>query len=147
MWAEGREEVPPNVKRMVCSKKTMLSTYFSRTGFVSIKLLPQGQNYNSYFVTEIILPSIVENLSVAGPKLKETAAHLHTDNAKSHNSQLSLQKIEEYGFIRVPQPPYSPDLALCDHRAVRESKRCPNKLNKQRVGETISERERCADIC
>jgi hypothetical protein len=99
---------------MICSKKTILSAYFSRTDFVSIEFLPQGQNYNSHFFTEIILPSVVKNLSVARSKLKATAAHLHLDNAKPHNSQLSLQKIEEYGFIRVPQPPDSPDLAPCD---------------------------------
>jgi hypothetical protein len=39
---------------------------------------------------------------------------LHIDNAKSHNSRLSIRKTEEYGFIRVPQPHYSPDLAPCD---------------------------------
>jgi hypothetical protein len=44
MWAEDREEVPPNVKRMICSKKTMLSVYFWRTGFVSIEFLPLEQN-------------------------------------------------------------------------------------------------------
>jgi hypothetical protein len=114
MWVEDREGVPPNVKRMICSKKTMLSACFSRTGFVSIEFLPQGQNYNSYFFTEIILPSIIENLSVARPKLKATAARLHIDNAKPHNSRLSLQKIEEYGFIRVRHPPHLPDLAPCD---------------------------------
>jgi hypothetical protein len=92
----------------------MPSAYFSRTGFVSIEFLLQGQNYNSHFFTEIILPSIIENLSVARPKLKATAAHLHIDNAKPHNSRLSLQKIEEYGFIRVPQPSYLPDPAPCD---------------------------------
>jgi histone-lysine N-methyltransferase SETMAR len=114
MWTEDREEVPPNVKRMICSKTTMLSAYFSRTGFVSIEFLPQGQNNNSHFFTEIILPSIVDNLSVARPKLKAPAAHLHINIAIPHNSRLSLQKIEEYGLIRVPQPPYSPDLAPCD---------------------------------
>jgi hypothetical protein len=36
------------------------------------------------------------------------------DNAKPYNSRLSIRKTEEYGFIRVPPPPYSPDLALCD---------------------------------
>jgi hypothetical protein len=95
-------------------KKTMLSAYLSRSGFVSIEFLPQGQNYNSHFFPEIILPSIVENLSVARPKLKATAAHLHIDNAKLHNSRLSLRKIEEYESIRAPQPTYSPDLASCD---------------------------------
>jgi hypothetical protein len=114
MWTDNREEVPPNVKRMICSKNTMLSAYFSRTRFVSIKFLPQGQNYNSHFFTEIILPSIVENLSVTRAKLKTIAAHPLIANAKPHSSRPSLQKIEEYGFIRVQQPPYSPDLAHCD---------------------------------
>jgi hypothetical protein len=27
---------------------------------------------------------------------------------------MSIEKIEELGFILVPQPPYSPDLAPCD---------------------------------
>jgi hypothetical protein len=42
------------------------------------------------------------------------AAHLHIDNAKSDNSELSIWKTEEYRFIRVPQPPYLPDLAPSD---------------------------------
>jgi hypothetical protein len=73
----------------------MLLAYLSHTGFVSIEFLPQRQKYNSYFLMEIILPSILENLSVARPKLKATAAHLHIDDAKPHNSRLSLQKIKE----------------------------------------------------
>jgi hypothetical protein len=92
----------------------MLSAYFSRIRFVSIEFLPQRQKDNSCFFTEIILPSIVENLSVARPKLKTTAAHPHTDNPKPHSYRLSLQKIEEYGCIRVPQLPYSHDLAPCN---------------------------------
>jgi hypothetical protein len=51
---------------------------------------------------------------VCRPKLKATAAHLHIDNAKPHNSRVSIRKTEEYRFIRVPQLPYSPDLAPCD---------------------------------
>jgi hypothetical protein len=43
--------------------------------------------------------------------VEATAANVHTDNAKPHNSRLSLQKIKEYKFICVPQLPYSPDLA------------------------------------
>jgi histone-lysine N-methyltransferase SETMAR len=92
----------------------MLSAYFSPTGFVSIEFLPEGQKYNSQFFAETILPSLVTRLSVRRPKLKATAAHLHLENAKPHNSWLSIEKMEESGFIRVRQPPYSPDLAPCD---------------------------------
>jgi histone-lysine N-methyltransferase SETMAR len=114
MWTLDRESAPINVNKMISSKKTMLSAYFSRLGFVSIEFLPHGQNFNSQFFTETILPSLVAGLSVYRPKLKAAGAHLHIDNAKPHNSQLSIQKIKEYGFIRVPQPPYSPDLSPCD---------------------------------
>jgi hypothetical protein len=92
----------------------MLSAYFSRTGFVWIEFLPQGQKYNSQFLTESILPSLVACLSGRHPKLKATAAHLHFDNAKPHESRLSIDKLEDCRFIRVPQLPYSPDLAPCD---------------------------------
>jgi hypothetical protein len=39
---------------------------------------------------------------------------LHIDNAKLDTSALSLYKTEEQRFTRLPQPPYSPDLALDD---------------------------------
>jgi hypothetical protein len=32
----------------------------------------------------------------------------------NHTSKMSIEKIEELGFILVPQPPYSPDLTPCD---------------------------------
>jgi histone-lysine N-methyltransferase SETMAR len=114
MWVQDGEHVPANVERMISSKKTMLSAYFSRTGFVSIEFLPQGPKYNSQFVTETILPSLVARLSVRRLKLKATAANFHLNNAKPHNPRLSIEKLEEYGLISVPQPPYSPDLAPCD---------------------------------
>jgi hypothetical protein len=48
---------------------------------------------------------------VSRPKPKARAAHLHRDDVKPRNSRLSIRKTEEYGFIRLPEPPYSPDLA------------------------------------
>jgi hypothetical protein len=92
----------------------MLSAYILRTDFLSIEFLPQGQKYNSQFFTETTLLSIVASLLVRRPKLKARAACLHMDNAKPHNSRLSIQKMKEYRFVRVPQPPYSLDLEACD---------------------------------
>jgi hypothetical protein len=114
MWAEDREEVLPNVKRMICSKRQCYRNISCALALFPLNFFLRDKTIIHIFFTEIILPSIVENLSVTGPKLKATATRLHIDNAKPHNSRLSLQKIEEYGFIRMPQPPYSPDLAPCD---------------------------------
>jgi transposase len=114
MWAQDRDELQRNVKRMIQSKKTMISAYFSRCGFVSVEFLPMRQKYNSQFFTETVLLSIEKKHAECRPKLQTTAAHLHVDNAKPLPSKLSIEKIEELGFILVPQPPYSPDFAPCD---------------------------------
>jgi histone-lysine N-methyltransferase SETMAR len=114
MWAQDRDELPPNVKRTISSKTRMVSAYFSRCGFVSVEFLPIGQKYNSQFFTETVLPGIKGKFAECRPKLLTTAAHLHVDNAKPHTSKMSIEKIKELGFILVPQPPYSPDLAPCN---------------------------------
>jgi hypothetical protein len=75
---------------MISSRTTMMSAYFSRTGFGSIEFLPQGQKYNPQYFSKTILPSYTASLSLCCPKLKSMAAHLHIDNAKSDNSELSI---------------------------------------------------------
>jgi histone-lysine N-methyltransferase SETMAR len=92
----------------------IVSAYFSRCGFVSIEFFPIGQKYSSNFFTETVLPSTEKKHAECRPKLRTTAVHLHVDNAKPHTSKMSIEKIEALGFILVPQPPYSPDLAPCD---------------------------------
>jgi histone-lysine N-methyltransferase SETMAR len=92
----------------------MVSAYFSRCGYVSVEFLPMGQKANSQFFTETVLPSIEKKLAECRPKLRTTALHFHIDNAKPHTSKMSIEKIEELGFILVPQPLYSPDLAPCN---------------------------------
>jgi histone-lysine N-methyltransferase SETMAR len=114
MWAQDRDELPPNVKRAISLEKTMVSAYFSPCGFVSAEFLPMGQKHNSQFFTETVLPSVEKKHAECRPKLRTTAAHLHVDNAKPHTSKMSVEKIEELGFIMLPQPPYSADLALSD---------------------------------
>jgi hypothetical protein len=72
----------------------MVSAYSSRCGFVSVEFLAMGQKYNSQFFTEAALPSIEKKLAECRPKLRTTAGHLHVDNAKSHTSKMSIEKIE-----------------------------------------------------
>jgi histone-lysine N-methyltransferase SETMAR len=114
MLTQDRDKRPPNVKLTISSKKTMLSAYFSRCGFVSVEFLPMRQKYNSQFVTRTVLPSIDKKLAECRQKLRTTAGHLHVDNAKPHISKMSIERIEDLDFILVPQPRYPPDLAPCD---------------------------------
>jgi hypothetical protein len=47
----------------------MVSAYFPRCGFVSVRFLPMGQKYNSQFFAETVLPSIEKKLAECHPKL------------------------------------------------------------------------------
>jgi hypothetical protein len=85
LWAQVRVDIQSNSKRIISSKKTMVSAYFSRGGFVSIEFLPQGQKYNSRFFTETGLPSIERDLSLGRPLLRVKGVRLHIDNAKPHS--------------------------------------------------------------
>jgi histone-lysine N-methyltransferase SETMAR len=114
MWGQARDEPPPNAKGTISSRKTMVPVYFSRCDFVSVEFLPMGQKDNSQFFTETVLPKIEKKLAECRPKLRTSPAHLHVDNARPHTSKMSIEKIEKLDFILVPQPPYSPDLTLCD---------------------------------
>jgi hypothetical protein len=114
MWAQDRDGLPPNVKRTISSKRTMVSTCFSLCGFVSVEFLPIWQKYNSQFFTETVLPGIEKKLAECRSKLRTTAAYLHVANTKPYTSKMSIEKIEELGFILVHQLHYSPDLAPCD---------------------------------
>ena len=92
----------------------MVTVIWNITGFHVIDFLPQGASFNStYFIDHILTPlfNIKENIwSEAGSR----RMWLHLDNCKVHNSKLSSEKIEEYGFKRAPHPPYSPDIAPSD---------------------------------
>lgn len=101
MWSQDRENRPANERTMIESKKTMLSVYFSRSGFASIEFLPQCPKYNSQAFTETILPSLVTRLPLCRSKLKAKTANLHGDKVKPHNARLFVRKMEEYGFIRM----------------------------------------------
>jgi hypothetical protein len=92
----------------------MLSACFSGHGFVSIEFLPQGERYNLPFFTETVLTSIGNALLVARPRMRVRGTHLYVDNAKPHNSKISLSKTDEMRFVRVTQSLCPPDLAPCD---------------------------------
>jgi hypothetical protein len=79
----------------------MILAYFTRQGFISVEILPETERFNSIFFTEIILSNIVESMNVFRPKMQARCYWIYIDNARPHNSALSLQKTEELGFTRL----------------------------------------------
>ena len=95
-------------------KKIMVTIFLNGDGLQFIDLKPQGVKINAeYFLHNIIQK--LENLDVtnAAKKQKQTML-LHYDNAPSHNANMVTNYLIKTTFRKVPHPPYSPDLAICD---------------------------------
>jgi hypothetical protein len=82
-----------------------------RTGIGAVVMLLAGQSFNKDFFAGTMLPSIVDNRALSGPKLKASGTCLHLDNARP---RLTSDKYDKFGIKRPPHSPYSQDLAPCD---------------------------------
>ena len=95
-------------------KKTMITCFFNGNGLQFMDIKPQGVKINaSYFVDRVLTK--LEKLEVTQKaKMQRQMMMLHYDNAPSHNAMLTQNYLSTTSFKKVPHPPYSPDLALCD---------------------------------
>lgn len=95
-------------------KKTMITCFFNGNGLQIIDVKPKGVKINSsYFIDHVI--SKLEKLDIVyKAKRQKQMMMLHYDNAPSHNSMLVENYLTRTPFKKVPHPPYSPDLAICD---------------------------------
>ena len=104
MWLEAGRQIPEKPKRMIGSKKVMISVIWGITGIKSITMLPIGEKFNKKFFSQRVLGDLAKSITTNG-------YFLHMDNARPH---LAFEKLTELGIKRLEHPPYSPDLAPSD---------------------------------
>jgi transposase len=68
---------------------------------------------SAYFVTKILIP-LQEAMFPQGRAAHQKRLVVHLDNCSIHTSRVSTKWLEEHDMRRMPQPPYSPDLAPSD---------------------------------
>ena len=74
--------------------------------------MPQGQTVNQFYYHEI-LERLRKRVVCARPSSTNNWM-LHHDNAPSHMAIPVIKFLAKNSIPAVPQPPYSPDLSLCD---------------------------------
>jgi hypothetical protein len=71
---------------------------------------------SAYFVTNILIPLIPLEEAIF-PRRRaphERRLVIHLDNCSIDTDQVSTDWLEEHSILRMPYPPYSPDLAAND---------------------------------
>ena len=76
--------------------------------------VPTGQTVNKDYYVEVLREFRKRFRRKRSALFKSAQLHFHQDNAPVHNSILVTDYLTKMGIKTVPQPPYSPDLALCD---------------------------------
>ena len=106
----------PNLKaRPSKSKvKVMLITFFDVRRIVHSEFLPQGQTINQQVYKEILQLLLRSVREMRRELWQDKSWLLHHDNAPAHNALSIRQFLAEKNIAVLEQPPYSPDLALCD---------------------------------
>jgi hypothetical protein len=113
-WTMSRDELPTKEKQAISTKKFMLAVFWSVDGFHVAEFLPTGTRFDTAYFAEHIIPSLATKLQMRASGRRRVGYRLHCDHADPHNSERSRASTRDYGFHRIPQPPYSPDLALSD---------------------------------
>jgi hypothetical protein len=68
---------------------------------------------SAYFITNILIP-IEQAIFPGGRAPHEKRFVVHFDSYSVHTSRVSTDWLEEHSILRIPYPPYSPDLTTND---------------------------------
>ena len=88
--------------------------FFDSTGMIYMHWVPTGQTVNQEYYVEVLREFRKRFLGKRPALFKSGQWHFHQDDAPVHNSILVTDYLTKMGTKKVPQPPYSPDLAPCD---------------------------------
>ena len=113
-WKHAGSPRSKKARQSKSTHKLLMISFFDSTGMIYMHWVPTGQTVNKEYHVEV-LREFQKRFHRKRPALfKSVQWHFHQDNAPVHNSILVTDYLTKMGIKKVPQPPYSPDLASCD---------------------------------
>ncbi|XP_036336279.1 histone-lysine N-methyltransferase SETMAR-like [Rhagoletis pomonella] len=112
-WVERGSSAPKKAKVVASAGKVMASIFWDAQGIIFINYLEKGKTITAEYYSSL-LDTLDQNIKQKRPHLKKKKILFHHDNAPSHSSWKTQEKINELGYELLPHPPYSPDLAPSD---------------------------------
>ncbi len=113
-WLRKEENRPQKPRRTLAVGKVMIVTFFDSQGLVYHEFVQHPLTMNQQVFRQIFQCFPEAFLRRRPRGTVHGRRFIHMDNAPSHNATLSLAFVRNLGWTRLPQPPYSPDLAPND---------------------------------
>ncbi len=113
-WLRRHESRPQKPQRTLATGKVMVVTFFDSLGLIYREFVHRPVTIN-----QIVFRQIITRFDIACQNRRPRGTvrgrrFIHMDNTSSHTAGLTLQHLRNLGWTVIPQPPYSPDLALND---------------------------------
>lgn len=107
------EEIPSyREKKMISSKKYMLTIFWNVNGFPIVKVLPDNEKFTAeYFMNEILEELYKETKQIQSRGYRKVVVHY--DNARPHTARKVIRYLEEHHMKKAPHP----HIPLTLHRA------------------------------
>lgn len=135
-WCRRGEAAQTIPKPGLTAKKVLLSVWWDYKGIIYYELLQPGQTLNSDLYCQQ-LNRLKRAIDQKRPELANRKGIVfHHDNARPHTSLATRQKLKEFDWEVLPQPPYSPDLAPSDFHLFKF-------LQNYLSGKNLNTREAC----
>ena len=112
-WLGAGETGVATPKDDLHPKKIMLSVWWGVKGVIHWELLPTG-----YTITADLYCQQLDRVAAKLRGKQDRIYFLH-DNARPHVAKSTREKLLKLGWVTVPHPPYSPDLAPTDYHLFR----------------------------
>ena len=125
-WLGSGETGVATPRPDIHAKKVMLSVWWSVRGIIHWELMPNGCTITADLYCQQ-LDRVAQKL-----KGKQDRIYFLRDNARPHVPKSTRQKLLQLGWITIPHPPYSPDLAPTDYHLFRS---LSHSLREQRFDE------------
>ena len=113
-WKHAGSPRPKKARQSKSTHKLLMIPFFYSTGMIYMHWVFTGQTVNKEYYFEVLRKFRKRFLGKRLEVFKSGQWHFHQDNAPVHNSILVPDYLAKMGIKTVPQPPYRPDLALCD---------------------------------
>jgi hypothetical protein len=114
MWCFARDNVSTVAGRGIQTQKVMFTIMWNSRGFHVVNQLPSDITIGSGYFTSNVLAPIREEFIPRDRTRYPKPLVVHMEDCSIHTSSPTQRFMSEHRMRRIPQPPYSQDLALTD---------------------------------
>jgi hypothetical protein len=114
MFTASRDNMIAREKATIKAQSVILTIFFSGVSLITVDALLSGAQFTQeYFINNILL-DIVETRGRIFRRVRRGEFFVHMNNSMCHNGYKVTDELPNLKLDRVPHPPYSQDLSLCD---------------------------------